>query len=108
MKNDKYKSTLTIQFTIFFILFILGIFTIITLTSIQQFNDAAATTAARLGFPIVKRASTLIDGDAFERLSKSLDPTDPFYEETRLKLLALKEETQCISLHYDSIYRHGT
>jgi signal transduction histidine kinase/CheY-like chemotaxis protein len=91
--------SLTTQFTLFFIVFVLGLFAIIVLTSIQQFNDAASTTASRLGYPIVKRAAALIDGDAFERLSKTLDPLDPFYEETRLKLLALKEETQCLYLY---------
>ncbi|MDR1613922.1 MAG: response regulator [Planctomycetota bacterium] len=96
--------SLTAQFTLFFIVFILGLFAIIAITSIQQFNDAAATTASRLGYPILKRASSLIDGDAFEKLSKTLDPLDPFYEETRLKLLALKEETQCLYLYTMSKY----
>ncbi|MDR1545201.1 MAG: response regulator [Deltaproteobacteria bacterium] len=95
----KRKISLTVQFTLFFILYVFGIFAIIIITSIQQFNDAASTTASRLGYPIVKRAAAFIDGDSFERLSKSLDPSDPFYDETRLKLLALKEETQCLYLY---------
>ncbi|MDR3332581.1 MAG: response regulator [Synergistaceae bacterium] len=47
----------------------------------------------------MERASALIDGDAFERLAKSLDPLDPYYEETRVKLLELKDETGCLYLY---------
>ncbi|MDR1577680.1 MAG: response regulator [Deltaproteobacteria bacterium] len=91
--------SLSRQFTLFFFFFILGLFAIIALTSIQQFNDATGATASRLGNPIVKRAAALIDGDAFEKLSQTLDPLDPFYDATRLKLLALKEEVQCLYLY---------
>jgi methyl-accepting chemotaxis protein len=41
----------------------------------------------------------MIDGDSFEALSKSLDPDDPFYEETRLKLLELKNYSSCLYLY---------
>jgi signal transduction histidine kinase/HPt (histidine-containing phosphotransfer) domain-containing protein len=41
----------------------------------------------------------MIDGDAFEKLSKTLDVSDPFYEETRVKLNALWKETGCLYLY---------
>jgi hypothetical protein len=48
---------------------------------------------------VVEEAAALIDGDAFEALSRSLDPQDPWYEETRLALLAIKEKSNCIYLY---------
>jgi hypothetical protein len=80
-------------------IFVFAVIAVIITTSIQQFNDAARMTSVRLGLPIAKRATAVIDGDAFEKLSGALDPLDPFYEEARLKLLAIKEETQCLYLY---------
>ncbi|MFP3042872.1 ATP-binding protein [Treponema primitia] len=99
IKENPKKVSLTLRFTLFFIIFVLAVVAIIITASIQQMRDAAKMTSARLGFPIVKRAAAQIDGDAFERLCKTLDPRDPFYEETRLKLLAIREETQCLYLY---------
>ncbi|WP_100217026.1 ATP-binding protein [Treponema primitia] len=96
---DPKKISLTLRFTLFFIIFVLAVAAIIITASVQQMKDAAKMTSARLGFPIVKRAAAQIDGDAFERLCKTLDARDPFYEETRLKLLAIREETQCLYLY---------
>jgi signal transduction histidine kinase/DNA-binding response OmpR family regulator len=93
------KISLKIRFTLFFIIFVFAIFAVVAVTSVQQYRDAAAVTAVQLGFPIVKRAAAFIDGDAFERLSETLDPLDPFYEEIRLKLLALKNETQILYIY---------
>jgi methyl-accepting chemotaxis protein len=57
------------------------------------------------GGAIAERAASLIDGDAFEALVKLMDDEDPFYEETRLKLFALKEETGCRYLYTMAPYR---
>jgi signal transduction histidine kinase/response regulator of citrate/malate metabolism len=103
--TEKKSTSLKVRFTFFFILFVLSIFSVIIFTSVQQITDVSALTASRFGLPIVKRASAFIDGDAFERLSKSLDPFDPFYEETRLKLRALKIEVQCLYLYTMAPYK---
>jgi methyl-accepting chemotaxis protein len=57
------------------------------------------------GSAITEKAVNLIDGDAFESLVKSLDDKDPFYEETRIKLFALKEETGCRYLYTMAPYQ---
>ncbi|MDR0842438.1 MAG: response regulator, partial [Acidobacteriota bacterium] len=101
------RNTLKIRFTLFFVFFVLAVFSVVVVISIQQYNEAASVTASRLGYPVVKRAVALIDGDKFERLAKSLDPSDPFYDETRLKLLALKNETQCLYLYTMAAYPGG-
>ncbi|MDR2630545.1 MAG: hybrid sensor histidine kinase/response regulator, partial [Spirochaetaceae bacterium] len=99
MKAEEKNVSLTLRFTLFFVIFVIAVIAVVITTSIHQYNDAARMTNARLGLPTAKRAAAAIDGDAFEKLSKTLDPLDPFYEETRLKLLAIKEETQCLYLY---------
>jgi hypothetical protein len=99
MNGEMKNVSLSLRFTLFFVIFVFAVIAVIITTSIQQFNDAARITSVRLGLPIAKRAAAVIDGDAFEKLSGALDPLDPFYEEARLKLLAIKEETQCLYLY---------
>jgi signal transduction histidine kinase/DNA-binding response OmpR family regulator len=99
------KISLKTRSSLFFVLFVLAVFSVVIVTSIQQINDATGFTASRLGFPIVERAAVLIDGDAFEKLAKTLDPEDPFYEETRKKLLEIKEETKSLYLYTMAPYK---
>jgi signal transduction histidine kinase/CheY-like chemotaxis protein/HPt (histidine-containing phosphotransfer) domain-containing protein len=99
VNGESKNISLTLRFTLFFVIFVVAITAVIVTTSIQELNDASRMISIRLGFPIVKRVSGVIDGDAFERLCETLDPLDPFYEETRLKLQAIKEETQCLYLY---------
>jgi methyl-accepting chemotaxis protein len=62
-------------------------------------SKAVSLTFAAHGVSIVEKAADLIDGDSFEALAKSRDSSDPFYEETRVKLLQLKEFTNCVYLY---------
>jgi methyl-accepting chemotaxis protein len=61
--------------------------------------DVASSIFAGQGMATVTDAAALIDGDAFEALSVSLDGEDPFYEETRLKLLEVKQASSCRFLY---------
>jgi signal transduction histidine kinase/CheY-like chemotaxis protein len=99
MERRKRSSALNIQFTLFFAVFVMAVFGVIVFTSFQQINTVTDLVCSTLGMPIAKRAAALIDGDAFEQLAKTLDPQDPYYESARLKLLALREETQCLYLY---------
>ncbi|MDR1686894.1 MAG: response regulator [Desulfovibrio sp.] len=83
----------------FFAAFITVIFAVIIFNTIQQFNDVTLLVNSRMGLPLAQRAAALIDGDAFEKLTKTLDPQDPFYEETRLKLLRIKQDSGCLYLY---------
>ncbi|GHV90992.1 hypothetical protein AGMMS50268_14950 [Spirochaetia bacterium] len=98
-REQKDWFVLKIHFFLFFIVFILAIFGTSIFISVQQVQEVAETVSLTLGIPIAKRAAALVDGDSFERLSRTLDSDDPFYESTRIKLLALKEETQCRYLY---------
>jgi signal transduction histidine kinase/CheY-like chemotaxis protein/HPt (histidine-containing phosphotransfer) domain-containing protein len=84
---------------VFFATFIAVIFAVITINTIQQFDDITLLVNTRLGLPVAQRAAAVIDGDAFEKLTKTLDPHDPFYEETRRKLLRIKQESGCKYLY---------
>jgi methyl-accepting chemotaxis protein len=62
-------------------------------------SKAVSQTFAAHGVSIVEKAAALVDGDSFEALAKSRDANDPFYEETRVKLLQLKDFTNCAYLY---------
>jgi methyl-accepting chemotaxis protein len=66
---------------------------------IRQISKAVTETFAAQGTFIIKKAVSLIDGDSFEALAESRDSSDPFYEETRLKLLELKNFSDCKYLY---------
>jgi methyl-accepting chemotaxis protein len=61
------------------------------LLGVRQLSATVIETFANQGVILVEKAASFIDGDAFEALSKSLDKNDPFYEEIRVQLFALKE-----------------
>jgi methyl-accepting chemotaxis protein len=64
-----------------------------------QLSRTVEGTFAQQGINIVKRAASLVDGDSFEKLARSLDENDPFYEETRVNLLKLKQSVDCLYLY---------
>jgi uncharacterized membrane protein SpoIIM required for sporulation len=95
----KRPRSLKFRFTLFFVLFIIAVYSIVILTSLQQLVGITETIGYELGGPVIEKTTALIDGDSFEALAQSLDPLDPFYEETRLAMLAVKEESNCIYLY---------
>jgi hypothetical protein len=99
LKKEKKPQSLKIRFTLFFVLFIIAVYSMVIVTSLQQLVGITETIGYELGGPIVEETAALIDGDAFETLSRSLDPQDPWYEETRLAMLDIKENTHCIYLY---------
>jgi hypothetical protein len=97
--KEKKTRSLNFRFTLFFVLFIIAVYSIVILTSLQQLVGITETIGYQLGGPVVEAAAALVDGDSFEALAASLDPRDPFYENTRLAMLALKEQSNCIYLY---------
>jgi hypothetical protein len=114
-KTQKKSFSLKLQFTLFFILFIVALYSVVIITTLQQLKGITETISAQLGLPIVKEAAAIIDGDAFENLNRTLDTQDPYYEETRLQMLAIKERANCLYLYTmapasssaeDKVYRY--
>jgi methyl-accepting chemotaxis protein len=66
---------------------------------IRQTSKAASAIFSAQGVAVVEKAVSVIDGDAFEKLTKSLNADDPFYEETRVQLLQIKELSGCLYLY---------
>ena len=83
----------------FFSAFTIALILVTTVLGALQLSRAVEETFAVQGVYIVEKAASLINGDSFEALVKSLDSNDPFYEETRVKLLELKEASGCMYLY---------
>jgi signal transduction histidine kinase/ActR/RegA family two-component response regulator len=112
MENEKeaINTSFKFRFGLFFTIFVIAIFTVIIITSMQQILNVTTILCARQGLPINEKVLALIDADAFVKLSSSLDPLDPYYEETRKKMLAIRNDSNCLYLYTmvpvsDRIYR---
>lgn len=87
------------RFIIFFGLFILISCTVLGVFSALSIINTGVALSTEQGYPVVEKAATVIDGDEFERFSKTLDENDPFYESTRLALLDIKKTVNCQYLY---------
>lgn len=79
-----------------FILLSLGI---VTLIASNQLINIAITFAASQGDPIVQKVANHINGDEFERFTKSMNTEDEYYDSVRLWMLDLKQATGCRFLY---------
>jgi len=95
----KIYQSLRFRFAVFFSAFIIAMSVITSVLGIRRMTKAVSQTFATQGVYIVEKAVSIIDGDAFEVLSKSLDVNDPFYEKTRVRLLEIKELSGCVYLY---------
>ncbi|GHV89959.1 hypothetical protein AGMMS50268_04620 [Spirochaetia bacterium] len=86
------------RFTLFLVILIVAVFTAVFIISMEQIKDMTTLVCTRMGLPVVEKAALLIDGDAFEKLSQTLDKDDPFYKETQLKLHSLREDANALYL----------
>jgi signal transduction histidine kinase/CheY-like chemotaxis protein len=98
-KTRRNTSSLLVQFNLLCTLFVLAIFSIVIVTSLQQIMGVTSIVSARLGLPVTEKAASSIDGDKFEELARTCDPEDPYYEETRLKLLDMRNGAGCRYLY---------
>ncbi|MDR2758620.1 MAG: hypothetical protein LBB78_04515 [Spirochaetaceae bacterium] len=92
-------GTFKFRITLFVVFFFIAVFGVFVITSVLQISAVTRFVCSRIGIPTVDKVSTIIDGDAFEALSKSLDPQDPYYEKTRLKMLEIKQTINCRYLY---------
>jgi signal transduction histidine kinase/DNA-binding response OmpR family regulator len=100
--------SLKVRFTLFFIIFVAAIGIVVIVTSQRQIRDITNLVGTQLGLPIALRASAFIDGDRFERFCENPDENDPYYEEIRVKLYDLKQETNCLYLYTMAPYKENT
>ncbi|MCL2758638.1 MAG: methyl-accepting chemotaxis protein [Treponema sp.] len=95
----KLFNSLKFRLITFFIVFVIALTVIIVFLGVRELSMTVVDAYAEQGIILVERAASLIDGDSFEALTKSLDEDDPFYEETRLMMVQLKELSGCIYLY---------
>ncbi|MFP3040694.1 methyl-accepting chemotaxis protein [Treponema primitia] len=98
-KRTSVFDSLKFRFVFFFTLFIIMLCTVITLISVRQIISAASNIFGIQGMPLARNTAAFINGDKFEDLSRSLDLNDPYYEETRLRMLTLKENSSAKFLY---------
>jgi methyl-accepting chemotaxis protein len=111
VSRGQYADSLKFRVTLFFIMFLVAIVGVFIITSVLQVSAVTRFVCSRLALPLVSQTAELIDGDAFEALSKSLDSRDPYYEETRRKMLEIKTRGNSLYLYTmapvnASIYRY--
>ncbi|MCR5698323.1 MAG: methyl-accepting chemotaxis protein [Treponemataceae bacterium] len=79
--------------------FILISETVLLITSIGSLKRVGEVSSRNTGRPVVEKTISIIDGDRFEKLAKSLDESDPYYEQLRLEMLAVKKSAGCSFLY---------
>jgi len=101
----KILYSLRFQFIALFSIFIIAFSFTTAILGLRQLPIATGEIFATQGIFLVEKASSLIDGDSFEALTKSMDNEDPFYEEARQKLLDLKLSSSCMYLYTMAPYK---
>ena len=89
----KKKLRLRTRILIVFAVLLLGLSAVNTILSVRKSTSIAFDIFTRDGIFLAEKAASVIDGDKFEAISKSLDKTDPFYEEVRQKLCKMWDES---------------
>ena len=96
---EKNNSSLKYRITFFFVFFLLAVFIVFVITSVLQVNTVTRFIGFRYAMPAVQRAMELIDAESFDRLTRTMDASDPYFIETQQKLLEIKEETNVMYLY---------
>ncbi|MDR2768174.1 MAG: hypothetical protein LBB82_07610 [Treponema sp.] len=90
---ERHKKSLVVMASLFFGFFFAAIFGVFILTSVMQVNTLTYYVCSRVGLPTLEQAMAIVEPAPFQKLAESLDESDPYYEEARLKLLELKKRT---------------
>ena len=95
------------RFIVFFGLFTLLSCVAIATLSVVGVTQTATVIASKLGLPICEKALDVLNPDKFAQFIKNPSEENPYYEETRLALLSIKEASGCEYL-YTMIPVEGT
>ena len=92
-------SSLRVRFVAIFAGFVLLSCGAISVLACFAIQDTGVSIAQNQGQVVLQKALSAIDGDQFERVARSLDKNDPYYEKCRLALLEIAETVQCRFLY---------
>ncbi|MDR2767978.1 MAG: methyl-accepting chemotaxis protein [Treponema sp.] len=95
----KLFQSLKFRFILLFSVFIVLLCSITSLFTVMQSVRISVDVFASQGVATVEKARSLVNGDDFERLAKTLDGDDISYESIRKKLLELKNSSDCLYLY---------
>jgi len=98
-EREKNKNALKFRITFFFVFFLAAVFAVFVFTSVLQVNTVTRFICSHYAQPAIEKAQKLINAESFERLSKTMDSSDPYYTETQQKLFEIKKETNCQYLY---------
>ena len=88
-----------VRFIVFFGAFILFSVALVTFFSSRGIRNAGEVIASNQGYPVCAKALKAVDADKFAKFLENPSEDDPYYEETRLALLAIKEASGCDYLY---------
>ena len=94
-----YIHTYKIRFIVFFGLFILFSVGLISIISSRSVRHTGEFIASQSGFPVCAKTLEAIDADSFAQFLKNPSEDNPYYEETRLKMLEIKKTVGCEYLY---------
>ncbi|MDR2490885.1 MAG: methyl-accepting chemotaxis protein, partial [Spirochaetaceae bacterium] len=77
-----FSRSLKSQFVVLLTAFIFVLCAVTSILGTYQTIKTASEIFTAQGVFVVEKAASMIDGDAFEALTRSLDSNDPFYEQT--------------------------
>ena len=97
--QEKNKNSLKFRITFFFVFFLSAVFAVFMLISVLQVTTVTRFISSHYARPPVDRALALINPESFEKLSKSLDSSDPYYTITQQRLYNVKQDTGCLYLY---------
>ena len=92
-------KSLRSKFIIVFAAFIVIAFVLVMIISAKVILDTARTFASAQGAPVVAKTVSHIDGDEFERFTKNMSKSDPYFDELRLWMKDLKESVGATYLY---------
>jgi methyl-accepting chemotaxis protein len=93
------NSSFRLKFIAFISVFVTMLVLVLSFFYVRQNVSSAIQIFGEAGVTVVQAARTVIDGDKFERLVKSLDENDPYYKEACASLLEMKKLSNCRYLY---------
>lgn len=93
------NSSFRLKFIAFISVFVTLLVLVLSFFYVRQNISSAIQIFGEAGVTVVQAARTVIDGDKFERLVKSLDENDPYYKEACASLLEMKKLSNCRYLY---------
>lgn len=93
------NSSFRLKFIAFISVFVTMLVLVLSFFYVRQNVSSAIQIFGEAGVTVVQAARTVIDGDKFEKLVKSLDANDPYYKEACASLLEMKKLSNCRYLY---------